>query len=127
MSSAPDPAAVLAALVLAPSTLPRNRFFDLFKRPELRGVRRRASELRELVRHLRDPARALVHRWSLDDLGRRAVEYEMPSLHFRRSLWLTSAEAAIVDVSLARSRGEAAPIDAEAYVLDLLNQRLNAA
>ncbi|MFO0660968.1 MAG: hypothetical protein U0165_14220 [Polyangiaceae bacterium] len=127
MSSIPDATAVLAALVLVPGSLPRNRFFELYRKPELRGIRRRASELRELIAHLRDRSRAIILRWEHDECGARAVEYELPTLRFRRSLWLSRDEAAIVDVALARCRGEHAPSDAETLVVALLQHQLNAA
>ena len=52
MKAALDRDALLAALVLAPATYSRNRFFDLHADPEVRRIRRRASQIRGVVRHV---------------------------------------------------------------------------
>ena len=44
--------ALLAALILAPGTFSRNRFFWLFERPEAARIRRRAARIRSILRQL---------------------------------------------------------------------------
>ena len=47
-----DPDALLCALVLAPRTFPRNRFFSLYEDAVARRVRRRAARVRGIIRQL---------------------------------------------------------------------------
>ncbi|KYF93391.1 hypothetical protein BE20_09455 [Sorangium cellulosum] len=75
-----DLEALFVALVLAPSTFSRNRFYSLYADPEARRVRRRAALLRSIVRqlvggagHLRCAvARAEAHRRARRPRARRA-------------------------------------------------------
>ena len=46
-----DRGALLCALVLAPTTFARNRFYSLFTEPSARRTRSRAAQLRTIVRH----------------------------------------------------------------------------
>ena len=50
-----SPEALLVALVLAPGTFSRNRHFHLFEQAALKRARRRARELRGIVRDLTEP------------------------------------------------------------------------
>lgn len=55
-----DPEGLLAALVIAPGTYPRNRFFFLHKDPVVKRVRRQSAQLRGLVRYLMGGAGRVV-------------------------------------------------------------------
>ena len=44
--------ALLCALILAPNTFSRNRFFQLFEQPKAARVRRRAARVRGIIRQL---------------------------------------------------------------------------
>ena len=58
--ASPDPNALLCALILAPGTYSRNRFFDMFEASAARAVRRRALRVRSMVIQLTEP-------WRQDD------------------------------------------------------------
>ena len=122
----PDGDALLAALVLAPATYSRNRFFQLFRDPGMRRVRRRASELRSLVRDLarRDDAAAQMVQLERAPDGSLSVRYCVPSLNLRVTSRLSPIEAAVAEVALARARDEAPPPDAQ-IVVDALMVRLS--
>jgi hypothetical protein len=100
---APDVDALLCALVLAPSTFSRNRFFSMFEQPELRRVRRRATRLRGILRHLTNGAE-ITGEIELTD-GRRMLRYNMPALGLSRTAALSRLESAMLRFALARSRG----------------------
>jgi hypothetical protein len=56
---AADLEALLVALVLVPASYSRNRFFELYKDPARRRVRRRAAQLRSVVAELVECAEAV--------------------------------------------------------------------
>jgi hypothetical protein len=95
----PDEDALLVALVLAPATYSRNRFFDLYRDEARRRVHRRALTLRSIVRHLgdRSPARR-AHVVALEGRsdGEVMLRYEIESLGLRRAALLTELELTIV-------------------------------
>jgi hypothetical protein len=102
---APRPAldreALLAALVLAPATYSRNRFFEMYTDQEVRRVRRRATQLRSVITHLvrpgissrREPA-------SADGLVR--LVYEVPNIGLRRTIALAPLELSLLRYATAR-------------------------
>lgn len=107
-----DREALLAALVIAPATYSRNRFFELYKDPELYRIRRRASQLRSIVRH--------VTRASAEEAGERVrfapapggrveLSYAVPSLGLRRTALLDPIEIALVRFAMARAGGPGGP------------------
>jgi hypothetical protein len=102
-----DREALLSALVLAPATYSRNRFFELYKDPELFRIRRRASQIRSIVRHVThaDPGEPgeIV---SVAPLAEDRVEltYAVPALGLRRTAVLDPIEAALVRYALARAK-----------------------
>lgn len=118
----PDGDALLAALVLVPAAYSRNRFFHMYRDTQLRRVRRRASELRGLVRDLarRDEQAAEVEVFERDERGAALVRYRVATLNLKVTARLSPTEAAIVDVALARARGERAPSVAQVAVDALL-------
>ncbi len=108
-----DREALLAALVIAPATYSRNRFFDLYTDPEVYRVRRRASQLRSIVRHVTravptEPGEILA----LAPAGGDLVElvYAVPALGLRRTALLDPIELSLVRFAIARgARGPAGP------------------
>lgn len=107
-----SPEALLVALVLAPGTFSRNKHFHLFEQAALKRARRRARELRGIVRDLTEPWQNPGARSSLpgpDQVEEREVEgaihleYRVDALDFRRRTVLTKLEAAAVHYALAKS------------------------
>jgi hypothetical protein len=101
-----DREALLAALVIAPATYSRNRFFELYRDPEAYRVRRRASQLRSIVRHITcaDPAE-LGEGVSFVPVGGDRVEvtYAVPALSLRRKALLDPIELSLVRFAMARA------------------------
>lgn len=95
-----DPEALLVALVLAPSTFSRNRFFSLYADPEARRVRRRAALLRSIVRQLV----AGADRAGLAPAasGGALLTYDVPSLGLKRTAALDALELAVLRIAVAR-------------------------
>ncbi len=96
---------VLCALVLAPGTFSRNRFFDLFQSVEGRRVRRRAARVRGLIRHLLGEGRPrgeIVGEHVLGD-GQVLVKLRVPELSFERTTALSELEASILRYALHRA------------------------
>lgn len=121
--ASPDLDALLCALILAPGTYSRNRFFDMFEASAARAVRRRALRVRSMVIQLTEPwahadelprstprARILGERM-LDD-GRIQLRYRMDDLNLTRTATLDPLEAAALRYALHRAgRGEVHPAD----------------
>ncbi|AUX48945.1 hypothetical protein SOCE26_104900 [Sorangium cellulosum] len=99
-SSPIDLEALLVALVLAPSTFSRNRFFSLYTDPETRRVRRRAALLRGIVRQLVSGAdrAGLAPAAS----GGALLTYDVPSLGLKRTAALDALELAVLRFAVAR-------------------------
>jgi hypothetical protein len=105
--SAIDGEALLAALVLAPATYSRNRFFALYQDPEAYRVRRRASQLRSIVRHVThaDPdAPGERVRFAPAAGDRVELTYAVPALGLRRTALLDPIELSLVRFAMARAR-----------------------
>jgi hypothetical protein len=97
--------ALLAALILAPRTFSRNRFFWLFERPEAAKIRRRAARVRGILRQLAGtpkPAAEIVGERVLSD-GQVHLRYRIEDLGFTRTAALSSLEAATLRYALHRS------------------------
>lgn len=106
----PDGDALLCALVLAPRTYPRNRFFKMFEQPELSRVRRRAARVRSVVRQLAGNGQDKGHiigEQIFDD--RVLLRYKVASIHFARTTSLAPLEAALVHYALHTATGTALP------------------
>ncbi len=108
----PSANALLVALVLAPDTYSRNKYFELFQEEALWHARRRAQILRSIIRDLTEPwphpgARAPVAGpdfYEERPLGEViALEYRVSDLDYRRSAVLTPLEAATLHYALAKS------------------------
>ena len=92
-----DPEALTVAMAMAPGVYTRNRMFTLFKDPEVRHARRRASVLRGAVRQLAGAHGAVdeLH-LSRSSHGGCSLKYRIASVHLARSIQLSELEAACV-------------------------------
>ena len=101
-----DGDALLCALVLAPGTYSRNRFFQLFEAPNLRRARRRAKRVRGIVRQLlgQGLTRAeIVGEQVLED--RVLLRFQVPRLNYQRTTSLEPLEAALIRYVLHKNLG----------------------
>jgi len=97
--------ALLAALILAPRTFARNRFFTLFQNPEAARIRRRAARVRGILRQLAGtprPAAEIVGERVMSD-GQVLLRYRVEELNYTRTAALSSLEAATLRYALHRS------------------------
>jgi len=100
--------ALLCALILAPNTFSRNRFFQLFEQPKARRVRRRAARVRGIIRQLVGDGTSkgvIVGERVMTD-GQVLLRYHVADLELTRSTALTELEAAALRYALWRA-GEA--------------------
>ena len=109
---APRPAldreALLAALVLAPATYSRNRFFEMYTNHDVRRVRRRATQLRSVIAHLVRPGITSSQDLASDD-GFVRLTYEVPNFGLRRTIALAPIELSLLRYAIARfQQGSAA-------------------
>jgi hypothetical protein len=100
-----DREGLLCALVLAPLTFPRNRFFSFFSQPWARRVRFRAAQIRSMLRHL---TRAEEQGTHVHDLcpavdGRVTLRYAVRGLGLERTATLERLELAVLRFALARA------------------------
>jgi len=108
-----DREALLAALTLAPATYSRNRFFELYAHDRgLYLVRRRASLLRSIVRHLTravpgEPGEIV----GVEPAGGERVQltYVVPALGLRRTALLDPIELSLVRFAVAQGSGGGGP------------------
>jgi hypothetical protein len=112
-----DPEALLCALVLAPKTYARNKFFKMYEVPELARIRRRAARVRGIIRqvgghHDHAGPGQIIGEQVFDD--RVLLRYMVPSIRFARTTALTHLEAALVHYALNTTTGaELVPSDRE--------------
>jgi hypothetical protein len=100
-----DDEALLCALVLAPATFSRNRFFGLFEDAGRKRLRRRASRVRGIIRQLMSPERGraeILGERVLDD-GQVLLRYRVEELGYSRTAALSRLEAAALRYSLHRA------------------------
>ncbi|HKQ68057.1 MAG TPA: hypothetical protein VJT73_01895 [Polyangiaceae bacterium] len=103
MSESVDRDALLCALVLAPVTFSRNRFFGLFTEPWARRTRSRAAQLRTIVRHFSSQKMGAVLREVRPERdGSATVRYGVPDLALERTAMLDPLELAVVRFALSR-------------------------
>ncbi len=101
-----DRDALLVALVLSPATYSRNRFFEMYRDPELRRVRRRASLLRGIAQHV-----ARVRPSELGEIVRvepaageeMRLVYVVPALGLRRTATLDPLEFSLLRCVISRA------------------------
>ena len=107
-----DRAALLCALVLAPTTFARNRFFSLFTEMSARKTRSRAAQLRTIVRHFaHDDARAELVDLVPEKDGAFRLRYEIRRLRLQRTSVLDALELSLVRFAVARRvRAGSAPL-----------------
>jgi hypothetical protein len=111
----PDAEALLVALTLSPATYSRNRFFEMYKSPDVARTRRRAGQLRSLVTALVSHASAegagrLLSIEATDD-GGAVLVYDVASLGMRRTMRLRSIEMSLLRYCVSRARGESTPAE----------------
>lgn len=119
-----DPEALFCALVLAPRTFSRNRFYGLYEDPVLRKVRGRAARVRGIVRQLTGDGRQrgeIVGEQVLDD-GRVLIRYRVAELAYSRTTALSALEAAALRYALHRAGAGAVSEDDRARVEDALSR-----
>ncbi len=122
-----DREALLAALVIAPATYSRNRFFDLYKDPDVYRIRRRASQLRSIVRHVTrvDPTQAGERvRFSPAPGDRVELSYAVPTLGLRRTALLDPIELSLVRFAMARGSERPPPDDPDRVRVEAALARL---
>lgn len=121
-----DHGALLCALVLAPRTYSRNRFFRLYEDAGTRAVRRRASRVRGMIRQLTAPGQTraeIVGEQVLND-GRVLIRYRVDTLAFQRTAALSATEAAVLRYALHRA-GVGELDERDRAVVEGALQRLN--
>ncbi|HVY49385.1 MAG TPA: hypothetical protein VHB21_26015 [Minicystis sp.] len=107
-----DPEALLVALVLAPATYSRNRFFELYKDPAVRRARRRASMLRSILRQLTrggdgEGAEGVC---LVETEAGAELTFGVPSLGLRRTVHLDALDLAVVRFALASAGRAEGPL-----------------
>lgn len=112
----PDRDGLLASLVLAPGTFPRNRFYAMYRETPLAKARARAAELRGIVRTLLG-ARGAAELESRADTpqGARLI-VRVPRLGLTVTSELSAFERDVVDVAVSIGRREQPPLGAKARV-----------
>jgi len=118
--------ALLAALILAPRTFARNRFFTLFQNPEAAKIRRRAARVRGILRQLtgtpKPVAEIVGERVQAD--GQVHLRYRVEDLGYTRTAALSSLEAATLRYAMHRS-GKATLSHEERSAVENALARLN--
>jgi hypothetical protein len=111
-----DPEALLVALVLVPHSYPRNRFYDMFRRPVAARTRRRASLLRSLIADLlEDASDVTLQRISA---GYR-LRYSLPELGITRRTLLDEDEIALIALVASRENALRLPPCFEGITIDV--------
>jgi hypothetical protein len=113
-SNSVSPDGLLCALVLAPDTFARNRFFGLYEDPVLRRTRRRAYHVRGILRQLLGQGKEkalLIGRFDLDD-ERVLLRYRVENVKLVRTTALSALESAVLSFALHRAgQGDLDPED----------------
>ncbi len=97
--------ALLCALILAPRTFPRNRYFSFFEEPAVKRLRRRATRVRGIIRQLLGEGREaaeITGEQVLED-GRLLIRYQIAGLALHRTTALSALEAAALHYALHRA------------------------
>jgi hypothetical protein len=112
----PHAEGLFVALVLAPGTFPRNKFFELYQDEHLMIARRRAQLVRSLLKDLTEPwthpkggniHSAPVIEEETERNGLFYLSYRVEELRYRRQAILTLLEAKTLRYALHQSgRGE---------------------
>lgn len=118
---APSPDGLFVALVLAPGTYSRNKYFSLFQEASLQSARRRAQNVRSILKDLTEPwphpggmppgPPAILVEEATTEEGVRLV-YRVEEFEYTRTAVLTHLEAATLRYALARlGKGAVTPED----------------
>lgn len=103
----PDLNALLTALVIAPATYSRNRFFEMYAHPAARRVHRRALHLRAMVMQLLQVLSKEADKAGFSSVvkasGDVEISFRVPALGLRRTARLDAMEASLFRVALKRS------------------------
>ncbi|MBN2192369.1 MAG: hypothetical protein JW751_06100 [Polyangiaceae bacterium] len=116
---------LFCALVLAPASFSRNRFFGLFEVPAARRVRRRAARIRGVIRQLLGQGRSraeVIGEQVLAD-GRVILRFRVEELAFVRTVALSPLEAATLRFALHRA-GSGALEDGDRHTVEQALRRL---
>jgi hypothetical protein len=110
MSVRVDADALLCALVLAPRTFARNRFFSLYTQVAAKHARSRAAEMRSMVRHLsgHKGVRAIVREVGPGEGGSFVLRYGVPGIRMERTAVLDSLELSLLRFALGRATANCA-------------------
>lgn len=108
----PDAEALLVALVLAPATFSRNKFFEMFQEEDLKAARRRAQIIRSIIKDLTEPwphpgefpshPRPHIEE-EVERDGHLHLTYRVDEFDFRRNAILSRVEAAAFRYALHRA------------------------
>lgn len=107
-----DEPALVVAMVVVPALYSRNKMFALFNDPRLRRARRRAIALRTAIRQLASGA-AEDLRLEVVGPALTRLTYELPRLHFTRTIELAATERACLVYAVDRERPGVLPCSAE--------------
>lgn len=119
----PSPEALLVALILAPQTFSRNKFFEMFQQEDRAYARRRSQIVRSIIKELTEPWPHLgeipphpapkITEQRESEAGLH-LSYEVDEFDYKRSVLLTPLEAAALRYALNRAGfGELEPGDRE--------------
>ncbi|HEX7668956.1 MAG TPA: hypothetical protein VF395_05215 [Polyangiaceae bacterium] len=117
--------ALLCALILAPQTFPRNRYFSLYDNAAGKRVRRRAARVRGIIRQLvgEGKQKAEITGETVLEDGRLLIRYEIQGLALHRTAALSALEAATFHYALHRA--ERGPLEtAERRLVERTLERL---
>ena len=108
----PDADALMVALIMAPGTFSRNRFFGMYENAHIYHARRRAQVVRSLVKELTDPwplsGGVTPHPEAVIEEERQVggelqLSFSVPDLGYRRTTLLSPIEAAALHYCLDRA------------------------
>lgn len=116
MTARPDPDALLVALVLAPATFSRNKFFEMFEDDALAHARRRAQIVRSVIKELTEPwphpgeipshPKPIIEE-EVERDGELHLTYRVEEFDYRRSAVFDKIETAAFRYALHRAgKGE---------------------
>ncbi len=118
--AAPDHEGLLASLVLAPGTFPRNRFYSMYREERLARTRARAAELRGVVRTILGARGAAELESRTDTADGARLVVRVPRLGLTLTSELSAFERDVVDVAVSLGRREPPARDVKARVDDAL-------
>lgn len=121
----PNAEGLFVALVLAPGTFPRNKFFELYQDDELMIARRRAQMVRSLVKELTEPwihpqggntHSAPIVDDEIEKDGLVYLSYSVAEFRYRRSVVLSALEASTLHYALHQSGRRELSVEERALV-----------